>query len=522
MKIKNFPENAKITFLGEIFKFRHLKSWNIKLGIHDGSQLLVKHSRLSNLPAFARGRCLNPSDGQCRKGGYKININIHSNKDWMIKVDPNNKGYYFEFNFNRGTEDTPDILHIRIPQIELARVLFFHNAYLARNSIDQGILAREFFVDPLDQTTTVIHVLPHRTFPLGQFNNEGIRRLLSWILLDENARQSYESIAHYFKLEATQFEEKTSWLFHFTPPQLTNISLKMIGRFDSATNRYIVFEITDLHNIKTSLPPKVLYESPEFKSGKSTGAGGGSSGSNQGDNEPTVDDHVEGNSNSKLVQIEIPQTSLSFSNPSETSKVMKKKTKGGSSGHDNATEYEEVGVGTDEPTINGNRSQGEFNGLEDDSDVVALYMQRFDAFKLLVKQLALKHHLKYEEELHYLEKVGRSRLHRTLDGNNRCLLEVKLFIENQWYVVLEIDTSDNAKPLSTLVIQIHDLNTWNYNFKDISKKIVKNSLRWPSAEILKNLGVSYTLNHPKHLVELTETDDEFNGWLHRLEKIFNL
>ena len=149
-------------------------------------------------------------------------------------------------------------------------------------------------------------------------------------------------------------------------------------------------------------------------------------------------------------------------------------------------------------------------------------MQRFDAFKLLVKQLALKHHLKYEEELHYLEKVGRSRLHRTLDGNNRCLLEVKLFIENQWYVVLEIDTSDNAKPLSTLVIQIHDLNTWNYNFKDISKKIVKNSLRWPSAEILKNLGVSYTLNHPKHLVELTETDDEFNGWLHRLEKIFNL
>jgi hypothetical protein len=25
-------------------------------------------------------------------------------------------------------------------------------------------------------------------------------------------------------------------------------------------------------------------------------------------------------------------------------------------------------------------------------------------------------------------KVGRSRLHRTLDGNNRCLLEVRLFI----------------------------------------------------------------------------------------------
>ncbi|WP_284085412.1 hypothetical protein [Acinetobacter nosocomialis] len=228
MKIKNFPEDAKITFLGEIFKFNHLKSWNIKLGIHADSELSVKHSRLSNLPAFARGRCLNPSDGQCRKGGYKININIQSNEDWKVKVDPKNRGYYFEFDFNRGSEQNPDLLHIRIPQIELARVLFFHNAYLARNCIDQGILAREFFVDPIDQTTTVIHVLPHRTFPLGQFNNEGIRRLLSWILLDENARQSYESIAHYFKLEAKQFEEKTSWKFHFTPPQLINISLKCL------------------------------------------------------------------------------------------------------------------------------------------------------------------------------------------------------------------------------------------------------------------------------------------------------
>jgi len=522
MKIKNFPKDAKITFLGEIFKFNHLKSWNIKLGIYADSKLSTKHTRLSNLPAFARGRCLNPSDGQYRKKGYAININIQSNGYWKVSVDPKNRSYYFEFDFNRGSEQKPDILHIRIPQIELARVLFFHNAYLARNCIDQGILAREFFVDPLDTTTTVIHVLPHRTFPLGQFNNEGIRRLLSWILLDKNARQSYESIAHYFKLEAKQFEEKTFWQFHFTPPQLINISLKMLGRFDPVTNEYLVFEITDLHNIKTSLPPKILYESPEFKSGKSTSSEGGSSSSNQGGDDPSVDDNVEGDSNSKLVEIKIPPTSLSFSNPSETRKVVKKKTKGGSGGQGDATEYEEVGVGTDEPTINGDGPQGEFNGLEDDSDVITLYMQRFDAFKLLVKQLALKHHLEYEEKLYYLQKVGRSRLHRTLDGNSRCLLEVRFFIYNQWHAILEIDTSDNAKPLSTLVVKIHDLNKWNYNFKDIAKKIVKNSLRWPSIESLQDFGIPYTLNHPKHLVELTESNDEFNGWLQRMEKILNL
>ena len=169
-----------------------------------------------------------------------------------------------------------------------------------------------------------------------------------------------------------------------------------------------------------------------------------------------------------------------------------------------------------------NGPQGEFNGLEDDSDVIALYMQRFDAFKLLIKQLAIKHHIRCEEKLHYLQKVGRSRLHRTLDGNTRCLLEVKFFINNQWYAILEIDTSDNVKPLSTLIVQIHNLNKWNNNFEEFSKKIVKNSLRWPSIESLQDFGVPYTLNHPKHLVELTESDDEFNGWLQRLERMLNL
>lgn len=51
----------------------------------------------------------------------------------------------------------------------------------------------------------------------------------------------------------------------------------------------------------------------------------------------------------------------------------------GQGGQHDSTEYEDAGVGTDEPTTNGNGPKGEFNGLDDDSDVIALYMQRFDA-----------------------------------------------------------------------------------------------------------------------------------------------
>ena len=68
---------------------------------------------------------------------------------------------------------------------------------------------------------------------MGQFNNEGIRRLLAWIILDENARKSYESIAIYFTIEAKKFEVQTSWRFHFNLPLLENIALKTVGYFDS-------------------------------------------------------------------------------------------------------------------------------------------------------------------------------------------------------------------------------------------------------------------------------------------------
>ena len=110
---------------------------------------------------------------------------------------------------------------------------------------------------------------------------------------------------------------------------------------------------------------------------------------------------------------------------------------------------------------------------------------------------------------------------RTVDGNKRGLLEIQLSYKNQNFVVLEVDTSDDLRPLSTLIIQIESPQEWSNNFDNVPKQIVKNSLRWPIVSLQK-LGTVNTLNHPKHLVELTETDDEFKGWLQRLEKQLNI
>lgn len=522
MKIKNFPVDARITFIGEIFKFNHLKSWSIKLGIKDGNDYAVKHSRLSNFPAFSKGRCLNPSDGQCRKGGYKLNFGIQSNQAWKAEFDEKNNTYYFTFDFERKLK-TVETVHVRIPQIELARVLFFHNAYLARNCIDHGILSREFFIDQIESDTTVIHALPHCTFPVSQFNDEGIRRLLSWILIDPSVRRSYESISSNFIKQARQFEAYKQWRFNFEPPLLENISLETMGWFDAKTKVYTLDEILTIQGLKGALPRKVWFENPKFKTGKSHESQGASAGGGkQGADGSSVDDDIEADATARIVSVDIPKTTISFESAVETRKVVKKKSKGSVGGSDDEIEYEELGVGTDEATIYGTGAQGEFNGLEDESDVLELYMQRFDAFKLLVQHLAEKHNLRLEQKLHYLEQVGRSRLHRTLDGNRRCLLETQITCDRRSFVILEIDTSDNLKAVSTLVLGVEDFADWSGSVPNILKQVVKNSLRWPTEESLAGFGSVDYLNHPKHLVELTESDDEFKGWLGRLEKHLNL
>ncbi len=80
------------------------------------------------------------------KVGIKLISIFNQTKIGKLKLIQRIEGIILNLIFNRGSEQNPDLLHIRIPQIELARVLFFHNAYLARNCIDQGILAREFLL----------------------------------------------------------------------------------------------------------------------------------------------------------------------------------------------------------------------------------------------------------------------------------------------------------------------------------------------------------------------------------------
>lgn len=520
MIAKGFPENSKIMYVANIFKFKHLKTWNLELCVRSDGQDKVLHTRLSNLPALAKRRVINPSDGQSRKGGYPFFLSNISTANWQVGIDSESSGNTFVFDYIRSDES---IVTVHIPQIEFARVLFFHNAYLARNCIDYGLLSREFWIQDMRDDSVLVNVLSISSLPLKTFDNEGQRRLLAWILIDKNARSSYESIAKNFIEEVQETENKKTWRFKFSPPRLDNLSLDTRGWMDKDTGNYYVHEVLGVSNISSSLSKTVLFYSEKFKTGikGSTKSSGAKSVSSADSN--TIDDQKDANIDTKLKTLDIPTTSFSFANAIETRKVVKKRVP--SSEGIESEDYEdlvELDLSADEATIDGNGRQADFSGLDDESEVLELYMQRFEAFKLLIERLSKQHDIGCRVELHFLPAIGRSRLHRTIDGNKRSLLEVRVKTDISQFIVLEIDTTDNSKPISTLIIKINNLNYWNDHMDELLSLVVKRSLRWPKTSSLKKFGVVHTLNHPKSMLELTESSDDFIRWQKRLDKILGL
>lgn len=517
MITKGFPEDSKIMYVANIFKFKHLKSWSLELCLRSAGRDQILHTRLSNLPALAKRRVINPSDGQSRKGGYPFSLSDISTSNWQVGIDSESGGNTFVFDYIRPDEST---VRVHIPQIEFARVLFFHNAYLSRNCIDQGLLSREFFIQDIQDDSILVNVLPISSLPIKSFENEGQRRLLAWILIDKNARSSYESIAKNFIEEAQETKYKKIWRFIFSPPRLDDFSLETRGWMDKDTGNYYIHEVLGISNISSSLTKPVRFYSEKFKTGITGGAKGSIAKSVGSADSNTIDDQQDADIDTKLKKLDIPTTSFSFANAIETRKVVKKRVP--SSNGLESEEYEdlvELDLSTDEATSDGTACQADFSGLDDESEVLELYMQRFEAFKLLTRKLSEQHDLDCHEELHFLPAVGRSSLHRTIDGNKRSLLEVQIKTDKADFIVLEVDMSDNNRMLSTLIIKVEDTELWNQQLQDILQLVVQRSINWPTNKYLENFGIVKRMKHPSNSLQLTESSIEFNGWLSRLTGI---
>ncbi|WDE11862.1 Tn7-like element transposition protein TnsE [Thalassomonas haliotis] len=525
-RIKGFEDDSVVNGIGSFFRRLDSSRWFVNL-----NTLPVKRERsylrLSQAPIMARRRVLN-SKVEAAKKGFNRSFTITDTHDWQVakvKECPAIKRHLkgdreqncFVFQIEEG-------ITVYLPQFELARVLFFHDGYLSRTAMMPDILQAEFDVQVNKATGEAsIDAMPSSGYKIEHYNEPGCRRVLSWILIDEDVRRSYESIGRYQFLEGKDLGQYRVWDFKFEPPALANTRFSVKGWFDPDSNSMFVHEIQGLGDIPIDLPPTVHFSHPDFVEHVSGKGNGGYAAGTDRPSQHEVDDEAGAGTDNKTVIIRPPVVELSFQKPINTIKVPQKEliTSSGKQ-DDDAPEKASRDVSTDEASAVGELPNADWDNIDDLTDDSHLYLSKFDCFFKMLGLLKEKHGCEvFVYPLRKLPKLPRCKKHLlTTGGNPRCLAVAKVISDGTTYHVFEVDTSDTNKPLSTKVIQASIVEGLEGFIENIERELLKSSLSWPKEYISSTIGRNchFGISHQKSVHFGCLTEEEIGKWACRFIK----
>lgn len=530
-KIAHISKDMKIKKIGTLFKKQNSSTWAINLGLENDNKVSEKtYTNFSNAKLLRKNSHINPTEEYPR--GYNLRFKISSTQDWTSSTTNSNLPkskfleHYFLFDAVRVDQfgqPMSETIKVRLPQFELARSLFFYTPYLARSSILENSLNIDFDIVS-NSDHYLINILPACSYPISHFNDAGIRRILSWILLDPDIRQSFESISQFCTQYGYDFDQYRIWSFCFNPPQLSGVIFDTYGYYKAETSEFFVNEISGFQKISSRISKEVEFYSDKFIESKSGGKGENSSGTKNDGKEPTIKDDEEGNSDDVQI-IDVVLTHFDFLEAIETRKTSKKARhrNHGTKDQELPSTKEPSGVSTNEPISEGAIPSAEFNGVEDETEDLHLYLDRFSAFQQMIDLFCKENTVKnFSFQLHKLPNIKGHSKHVKTDGNPRCVAEVSFRLNQQDIVILDVDTSDNKKPLSTRVLSLKDISQWNTTDRaKVLELVVTQCLRWPKGVFKHICSKNNTLNHPQMNSKNQEiSKSELKNWANRLSIIF--
>ena len=503
---------------------------------------------LSNLPMLARGRRINPTKKYALRPNFHLSIkssqqfvpinlgryasSIYPKSSYIESLESKQWGYRTEFD---GTE-------LIFPQLEMARAFLLVNSYLSRACMSTTFIDLEFDTEYEPSTEHFsVHFTKASTFPPSVLESTGMRKMLSWILFNLDALNSFKSIYRNYVKDHTVENGWEKWSFRFDLPNMSGWEMELRGRYlDTAKTQFYVEEIMKL-TVASPMPRLVSFSGnmlnePEVIHGPGSEPSNDSTGSGSGIviyDTPFIDDYLEPNSDMSSVFYADEYAEVKFTKPFSTTLNLQKR----GSRSDGKNGKEEVGTetrehqveeerpfSTQESHIFGTSRQADVGGRKEDENHNHAVLEAFEA---MVNRLHVRHGWTLEDtEIFELKKVGRSRLHNMkgtkIPRQVKSVLLKKSDASGSNFVIrlLELDTSDGVKAISTKILQEPDFQTWQEQLETFKSELVKNSLSWPNDTL--NL-VCGSQNKNKSLVHQRQHDpssgnlssDEIDNWARR-------
>ena len=128
-------------------------------------------------------------------------------------------------------------------------------------------------------------------------------------------------------------------------------------------------------------------------------------------------------------------------------------------------------------------------------------MNKFDSYFKMLDLLETAYGCEVNKlHLRKLPAIGRCQKHLLdTDKNPRCISVVHVTTNDTGYYLLEVDTSDSSKALSTKVIRASSIGDIEPHLVDIEKQLLKASLSWPRKYLDDLVGPDkhWCISHPK-------------------------
>lgn len=519
-KYKHLDDDSKILGLGSLFRGTDRKQWSLNLYLNGNKR---SHIHFGATPILARYRMLNPSKSYS-PSGKPLSFAIDDAQDWKVEKVDNCPGLANRQKKNDANQycfvASVDGTDVYIPQLELARVLFYHDPFMARLSLQHNALNEEFYIDESGEKAT-IHVISEAEYPLCYYNRDDNRRFLGWVLLDKQARASFESISAGLVSDRYLSNDGNYhlWDFKFNPPSLSGVELTVSGWHDFASNSFFVWEIRELTKLPSSVSGEIDFVNPKYErtvGGKST-RGDGSIGT--APEQFDLDDDELSDTDKATMQLKSDAVTISFADAFITNRISAKTRTVNHKTGDAEKEVCDKNLSANEKEVTGTLPGASWNNISDQTDDAHLYLNKFNIFLEMVDVLESVHGCKVvNKETVKLPKVGESKKHWLADSQNpRCMAIVELIYDNQLITLLEIDTSDGANKLSTMMLKTGTSGWVADNLESIKVGVIKKSLGWPSDFFKHELTESgfSGIPHPKSKHSGKLDPNEIGPWAQR-------
>lgn len=565
MRLDGFDENVTITHVGLLLRKAasdNARNHSWLLDVKGYPIQEKKTTLLSNLPILVRGHILNTTRAYDLTSNFDLKIgpvarfeevHLSGYADRLYPkskyIDKRESALWGYRTFSNGVE-------IIFPQLEMARALFLNTAYLARKCMGTTFIDLEFErqLDESGQNLN-IHLTKANHFSVSVLNERQVRRQLSWLLFDDDALSSYQSIYRHYVQERVIEQDWEKWQFRFDLPDLSGWEMALRGRYLGPNKeQFFVEEVMRLQNA-VQMPRKVtftgeMFKETEFVQGPKINLQegdddpGGEDGQNMASASETTDlnDNADPNAQATPVIFTLEGQGMHFTHSFDASIESNRRVQrsDGTLGEKNVerpnskTETADTKGSTNEATTYGDArsaemvTEGPEDSLdetgEDESDVQS--EGTFSAFDKMVSFLCTRYKWKKDDEFEIeLEKVGRSRLHY-LKGTQRsrrmkvCRLSKETEDGSYFVRLIEIDTTDGVKALSTKVLQFDTVEKWHEISKELSQLIVKKSITWPNDIFEKTYGNKLkSLVHPQCVNSKINSlsQEEIERWAERAD-----